>query len=110
MSRFQETWSGDTLFSEKTAKQLTRRTDPGTSFQAASQVVGKLKEIQKRVLAELKSAMPEGLTDLELEERCGSHGSTFRTRRSELVELGMVADSGRKKNQNGRNRIVWVVT
>lgn len=88
--------------------QLARTTDPGTSHQAAAKVIDKLRPIQKRVLAELKTAGRSGLTDLELEEICGSHGSTFRTRRSELVDAGLVVDSGKKKNQKGRNRIVWV--
>jgi hypothetical protein len=102
---------GDTPFPEmKSPAQLTRRADPATSFAAASSVVKKLRPIQEKVLAELRAAGAAGLTDLELEERCGSHGSTFRTRRSELVDAGLVRDSGVKRHQAGSNRIVWVAS
>ena len=50
------------------------------------------------------------LTDFDLEVICDNHGSTYRTRRSELVELGYVADSGQRRMQEGSNRIVWVIT
>lgn len=93
---------------EKTAQQITRRGDPPTSYRAASGVLHKLQPVQLRVMAELKRAGESGLTDFELEEICGDHGSTFRTRRAELVEVGLVRDSGRLRQIKGQNRIVWV--
>jgi hypothetical protein len=100
---------GDDLFSRRESHQLTRRADPATSFAAGAKVAPKLRELQRRVLDELRKAHPQGLCDFELEERCGSHGSTFRTRRSELVDLGLVKDSGQKRLMAGRQRIVWVL-
>jgi len=40
------------------------------------------------------------------------HGSTYRTRRRELVDKGLIGDSGRKVRIAGeaRHRIVWVIT
>jgi len=86
-----------------------RRTDPPTSHQAAQRVTPKLRPIQQKVLEALRVAGTRGLTDIELEEKCGSHGSTFRTRRSELVTAGLVRDSGTKRYQAGSSRIVWVI-
>ena len=102
MGRMSDALLGGDLFAPpnpKTPVQITRRQDPSTSYEAATGIVHKLRPLQMRVLTELKAAGAEGLTDLELEERCGSHGSTFRTRRSELVEVGLVRDSGRVKRQ-----------
>lgn len=94
---------------EKEPRQLARRFDPSTSHRAADGIVHKLRPIQIKVLEQLKAA-PDGLTDYELEELCGSHGSTFRSRRAELVEAGLVADSGRIKHLAGSNRIVWIAS
>lgn len=85
-----------------------RNTDPVTSHQAAATVSKKLTDLQVQVRVELGAAGRAVLTDFELESLCGSHGSTFRTRRAELVERGLVVDSGRKKLINGSNRIIWV--
>lgn len=99
---------GELFLPRKTAKQLTRRTDPRTSYEAADGVIHKLRATQIRVLNELKKAGSEGLTDFDLEEICQDHGSNFRTRRSELVDVGLVVDSGRTKIQKGSRRIVWI--
>lgn len=93
----------------RSARQLARKTDPVTSHEAAENIVDELRPLQKQVLEELRAAGSAGLTDYELEARCGSHGSTFRTRRSELVAAGLVVDSGRKTLQAGSNRIIWVL-
>ena len=101
---------GDTPFEErpKTPAQMTRRSDPSTSFQAAARVAGNLNELQQKVLDALVSAGASGMTDLELQYRLGDHGSTFRTRRAELVEAKLVVDSGRTRRLAGSNRIVWI--
>lgn len=98
---------GDEIYD---AKKLVRRSDPSTSREAAEKIFAKLRPLQQQVYEVLKSAGPAGLTDLDLEERCGSHGSTYRTRRAELVnDKGLVVDTGRKRMQKGRNRIIWAV-
>ena len=94
----------------RTTKQLARQQNPSTSYQAADGIIHKLRPLQLKVLEVLKAAGPSGLADFEIEERCGDHGSTYRTRRAELVEVGLVRDSGRVANLKGTNRIVWVIT
>lgn len=112
MGKLSDAMVGDDLFVplKKTPSQLVRRDDPDTSKQAAGFITTKIAPLQLEVLEHLRASGSFGLCDLELEERCGSHGSTFRTRRAELVEIGLVRDSGRTLFLNGRNRIVWVVT
>ncbi|RYD66024.1 MAG: hypothetical protein EOP83_06005 [Verrucomicrobiaceae bacterium] len=90
---------------------LARNTDPSTSHEAASAILKDRTAIQRRVMEEFDKAGAYGLTDYELEDRCGSHNSTFRTRRAELVDLGHVRDSGKKRvhrELNNRQRVVWV--
>ena len=90
-------------------RRLHRTDDHETSVEAAELVFDKIKLLQRIVLRFLTIAGPRGLTDYELEELCGNHGSTYRTRRSELVEKGFVVNSGKRREINGRNRIVWTV-
>jgi hypothetical protein len=97
---------GDTPFLPRRPQQLVRHGDPQTSFEAADKVVPKLRLLQRIVYDTLQRS-PLGLTDVELEELCGSHGSTYRTRRAELVELGLVFDTGLTRVINGRKRKVW---
>ncbi len=92
------------------ATKLARRSDPSTSREAAEKIVAKLRPLQQRVYEVLKAAGPDGLTDLDLEAKCGSHGSTYRTRRAELVnDKGLVVDTGRRRMQRGRKRIIWAI-
>ena len=86
----------------------SRWSDPDTSHGAAEQVADKMTERRTIVLAHF--VKHGSMTDLELQQLCADHGSTYRTRRSELVEMGFVADTGRRKPQHGSNRIVWVIT
>lgn len=86
-----------------------RHNDPDTSQQAARAAAGMFTAKQMTVLRQFRDA-PNGLTDLELQTIIGDGRSTYRTRRSELVEAGLLQDSGRREKQEGSNRIVWEVT
>lgn len=82
-----------------------------TSLEAYESVTPKLNSIQKEVLALFKEVGEDGLTDEELSNLMGSNASTYRTRRSELVQKGVLVDSGlRRKLLSGRNAIVWKLT
>jgi hypothetical protein len=65
--------------------------------------------LQQEVLAYLRSIHPEGCTDLDLQSVFANHRSTYRTRRAELVDAGLVERIG-KIRQDGANRIVWRAT
>lgn len=92
-----------------------RSTDPETSH-AAARSVKDLRSSQADVLVVLRRMVP--MTDEELVEtyqdlaRSGfvrsQSPSGIRTRRSELVELGLVEDSGQRETlRSGRRAIVW---
>jgi len=89
---------------------VARSTDPATSHAAAKSV--KVRESQTKVLGLLKIG---AATDEELSNRAMAHGirispSGLRTRRCELVDLGLVVDSGvRVTTGTGRKAIVWAV-
>jgi hypothetical protein len=90
-----------------------RMTDPTTSWEAAGSVRN-ITETQVNIL--LCLAVPR--TDDELVDTfdlmAGSNGwklasaSGIRSRRAELVDRGLVKDTGeRRKTWSGRNAIVW---
>lgn len=88
-----------------------RRTDPATSHTAASSVAH-LRHTQQVVLTLLR--LEGGQTDEELlllwNDRIADRisPSGLRTRRAELVDMGLVRDSGdRRPLQSGRMAIVW---
>lgn len=93
-----------------------RRTDPSTSHEAAASVTG-LRHSQIAIYDLLVKYGP--MTDEEIWTRLEGHPdenlfttiSGSRTRRKELVDAGMVEDSGRTKlTRAGRKTIVWKVS
>jgi hypothetical protein len=99
-----------------------RRTDPETSHEAAASLKSEtLSEQRARVYDHLKCYGP--MTDTALlggihHSEVGPHGyipagpkispSGLRTRRSELVRMGLVEDTGRRERlRSGRKAIVW---
>lgn len=90
-------------------RAVARSSDPDTSWEAASRV-RHLTATREAVLACLRAR--GGLTDAEIwdtlprEHRTTPSG--IRTRRSELVHLGLVVDTGaRRLGPTGRRMIVW---
>lgn len=75
---------------------LARKTDPETSRAAAAQVRPHLTRLQDIVLNYVRSH--RGCTDREMVEALrkehGGSDSTWRTRRSELVEMGLIVPLG----------------
>jgi len=92
-----------------------RNTDPSTSYEAAKSVTA-ISETQTRILFLLKEYGPQN--DEQLATSYDYHAtkggwslvsdSGLRSRRAELVGLGLVKDSGERiKMRSGRNSIVW---
>lgn len=94
-------------------KTQARNTDPHTSHQAARMMKYDLNDLKWKVMEALCAL---GLaTDLEINAYCfenygGRAESTYRKRRGELAEAGLVKDTGHTRWQGGRNRIVWALT
>lgn len=97
-----------------------RITDPETSVAAAESVQDTIRESQQAVMHVLEDYYPEGTTDTELiimyrlqADRTGlprQSDSGIRTRRKELVERGLVEDTGqRDRLPSGRLSIIWKV-
>jgi len=94
-----------------------RRTDPATSHEAAASIVSdKIRASQDAVLKILARYGP--LTDERIAEVYRLHGesmrlpaqspSGLRTRRKELVDRGLVVDSGGSaRSASGRRVIIW---
>lgn len=87
-----------------------RRDDPQTSHEAAAAITPGLGELQAEVERYALAAGPIGFTDAAMSEALDDPSSTYRTRRSELTDKGIILDSGRraKHGESDRNRIVWV--
>ncbi len=92
-------------------RPIARATDPATSHQAAASVT-KVREKQQAVLNLLRIVGPSD--DAAWIARYMATGlvrqsySGLQTRRSELVKLGLVRDSGRRvRMESGRQAIVW---
>jgi hypothetical protein len=89
-----------------------RTTDPETSHEAAMSVTN-ITPLKQEILQRLMTPMTD--TDLYETLRTGSRlivtESGVRSRRSELVQAGLVRDTGaRQKLKTGRNAIVWETT
>jgi hypothetical protein len=98
-----------------TARKMTRRQCPETSFIAAEALVSSLGELQQQVYDVLDIAQADGFTDLEMHNLCVSkygHRSygTYRTRRVELYHLGLVIKTGARRVQEGTARTVWALS
>jgi hypothetical protein len=87
---------------------VARRTDPGTSHEAARSV-DRIRETQQAVLDVLHRYGPCSDEKIFALMRPGLMSpSGARTRRKELNEKGKVRDTGhRAKTASGRNTIIW---
>lgn len=90
-----------------------RMTDPNTSWEAAASVTN-VTETQQHILLILTIPMTDDELIDAFDAMAGSNGwklaspSGIRSRRAELVALGLVKDTGeRRKSWSGRKSIVW---
>ena len=97
----------NTAINNMTADAKSRHSSPDTSRQGPDPL--RMTENRSSVL---KTLSRRPLTDIELVQAMSSKMSPSgtRTRRSELVRMGLVKDSGRRKpGPTGRTHIVWEV-
>ena len=81
-----------------------------TSRAAAESIKPHLNALQARVLGCIQLEPAYGATDDEIQRMTGMNPSTQRPRRIELLEKGLIRDSGRtRKTKSGRAATVWVV-
>ena len=78
-----------------------------TSHDAYDEIKPDVPTLRQRVFAFI--VRHGGATDEEMQNTLGMRANTQRPRRRELVQQGMVRDSGKtRKTQSGREAIVWV--
>lgn len=80
-----------------------------TSLEAAIAAEPAAGTQRRRVLDLLREHPFTGLTDHEMQEKLGMNPSTQRPRRVELVDGGLVKDSGIcRLTPSGKRAVVWV--
>lgn len=83
----------------------TRAPSKPTSAAAYASIQPSISETQQKVLDSLKRC---SATDHELCASLGLNPSTLRPRRGELLDKGLIRDSGEtRKTGSGRQAIVW---
>ncbi len=88
--------------------KLFRKDAKDTSVEAAQSIMLALPNIEAAVYEYAALRGTKGFTDDEMNDHFETHKSTYRARRSTLVDKGLVEDSGaRVKGPNGRNMTVW---
>ena len=82
-----------------------------TSVQAAIKVLPKTGSLRRKVYEYVLRKGFQGATDQEMESALHIDGNTIRPTRISLVKDGFIIDTGlTRKNENGNECIVWVVT
>jgi hypothetical protein len=92
-----------------------RHSDPETSHEAAECVSPHVQRMQRAVLEFAGFAVSaDGFTDVSMNRYFQTTGSSYRSRRAELVEKGLIRDSGERhtygENGKGRRHIIWQIT
>jgi hypothetical protein len=88
--------------------KLFRKDAKDTSVEAAQSIMLALPNIEAAVYEYAALRGTRGFTDDEMNDHFETHKSTYRARRSTLVDKGFIEDSGlRIKGPNGRNMTVW---
>lgn len=93
-----------------TAPQTQVRHDArDTSLAAATKALGRSAGWRRRVFDLI--AASDGVTDEEIADQLGMNPSTERPRRVELVQAGLIRDSGRRRRTvSGTDAAVWVIS
>ena len=82
-----------------------------TSVEAAVLIQEHLGRLEAKVLAAIRGSGVAGLCDHEGAELTRLEQNTYRPRRRSLAMLGLVIDSGLRRNTpSGRKAVVWVAS
>lgn len=92
------------------ARGVPHQSGSETSKAAAEEIKPILPRLNQAVLA-VFARTPNGMTGEEGQEAMYMNPSTYRPRRIELVDRGLVVDSGeRRQTLRGRSAVVWKIT
>jgi len=82
-----------------------------TSIQAQIKAAPRMSSHKARVYQFLVDRMDQGATDQEMQFALKMSGDTLRPTRGKLLKENLIYDSGKtRKNENGNDCIVWVVS
>ena len=82
-----------------------------TSIQAQIKAAPRMSSQRARVYQFLVDRMDQGATDQEMQFALKMSGDTLRPTRGKLLKENLIYDSGKtRKNENGNDCIVWVVS
>lgn len=83
----------------------------GTSSVAATRIASAARTLRDRVYAFIASRGAHGATDDEGETALAIKCQTYTPRRNELARMGLVVDTGRRRNTaSGRPAAVWIAS
>lgn len=99
-------WDG----SWKDTPGLVSHNHPDTSYKAAELVMPSTGTLRRQVYDFIKQAGARGATDIEIQVALRMDGNTERPRRVELVNGGLVRDSGHRREIKGRQHVIWEVS
>jgi hypothetical protein len=93
-----------------TLHKMVRQDATDTSIEAAESIIPALPKLQAAVLAYAKMMGKHGFTDEQMNQYFNTYKSSYRARRAELVEKGLIEDSGIREIQaNNRSMILWKI-
>jgi len=82
-----------------------------TSRAAAFEIEISAETLRGKVLRCIRDARSSGATDEQIQIHLGMNPSTQRPRRVELIERGLIKNSGRtRKTISKRQAVVWILT
>lgn len=82
-----------------------------TTRAAAESMKGVSGRQRLRVLRAIEAAGRRGMTDEEVCDELGINPSSERPRRGELLDSGLITESGKtRRTKSGRQATVWVAT
>jgi len=87
---------------------VTRYQRHSATSREAADLVRRAPTLRQQVLRAIVASGRRGMTDEELQEELHINPSTQRPRRIELVDAGLVVDSGQTRpTRSGRQAVVW---
>lgn len=82
-----------------------------TSIEAQRKAAPRMSSQRARVYQFLIDRMEKGATDQEMQVALKMSGDTLRPTRGKLLKENLIYDSGKtRKNENGNDCIVWIVS
>lgn len=97
-------------YEQLTTDHVFLRNDaPDTSIAAAKKVLGRTGSQRRRVYNYILSNGIDGATDQQIQDALSISESSERPRRKELLEAGLIIDSGeRRPTRSGNASKVWI--